>query len=68
MSKFFMVKVTKVTMALVEVEDGEDASDAETVALDENIGAEVEIDSGPFLPGSTEYDRAARHADEKYRL
>ena len=68
MNPHFMVKVTKVWMVLIEVKEGQTARDAMNVAADQYSDADIEIDSGPLLPGSEEYERAERHSDEVFAL
>ena len=68
MNPHFVVKVTKVTMALIEVEEGQTARDALDVAADEYSDADLEIDGGPFLRGTEEYECAKRHSDEEFAL
>jgi hypothetical protein len=67
MSKWYMVKVTTVSMVLVEVDDEErpelEIASAQQVAMDNTSGddIEAEIESGPLF--ESELEAARRHAD-----
>lgn len=63
MSKWFEVKVTKVTVYAVEVEDNEGAEEAQEYALNEASGFD-EVEVSPEIEGAVNIDRIRRHADE----
>jgi hypothetical protein len=63
MSKWFEVKITKVTVLAVEVEDHEDAEDAQGYAIDYK-GDFDEIETSSEIAGDENIDRIRRHADE----
>ncbi|TCS35838.1 hypothetical protein EDC30_109137 [Paucimonas lemoignei] len=67
MSKWFEVKVTKVTVYAVEVEDDEDADKAQEYALNEADGFD-EVEVSPEIVGAENIDRIRRHADETLEI
>lgn len=63
MSKWFEVKVTKVTVYAVRVPDGEGEEEAQMAAADDAGDFDTVDSSGP-IKGDENIDRLRRHADE----
>lgn len=63
MSKWYEVKVVKVTVFAVEVEDVETEIDATNYALQEESGM-TEAECSAQIIGEENIDRLKRHADE----
>lgn len=70
MSKWYMVKVTTVSMLLIEVADEANQQIEEAAAcqlgMDNTSGndVEAEVDGAPITAGSAEFESAKRHADQ----
>lgn len=63
MSKWFEVKITKVTVYAVEVEDHEGEEQAQQYAIDEASGFD-DVSVSPEIVGEENIDSIRRHADE----
>jgi hypothetical protein len=67
-NRFYVVKVTKVSMVLVEMDGrkkkGEEG-EAQRLAMLEVDGDEAETEDGPFSAGDVGHESWMRHADKK---
>jgi hypothetical protein len=76
MSKWYMAKVTAVSMVLVEVEEEETEMLTAAAAIDAVMeekatsdgDVEVCIEDGPYEKGDADWVQAKRHADEVLKL
>lgn len=66
MSKWFEVKVSRVTVFAIEVDDDEEGSIAEEIALGEVSGSWDDVETSKAITDPVEIDRLRRHADEVF--